>query len=67
MDSLKKDKVFPKKALYKFLEKDFKEEIGKDAEVEDKDILLACKKHLQEKGFLPTEWEEYVLSRIGHK
>ena len=62
---MSKEKVFPKKQLFKYLDKKVFGEVGKDAEVSDKDILAACKKHLQEKGFLPSEWQEYVLDQIN--
>ena len=60
--AMEKDKVFPRKALFKFLEDEKSLEEGRG--VSDEDILKACRKHLQEKGYIPSEWRDYVKANI---
>ena len=62
-----KTQVFPKKALFKYLNKDLIDNLGEDAEADDRDIPLACKKHLQEKGYLPSEWEAFLKQKLNNK
>lgn len=64
-----KKEIFPRNPLLKYLGKrEYVDlDIGKDAEVSDKEILAACKKHLQSLGYLPSEWENYLRLRIQMK
>ena len=36
----------------------------KPEEITDKQLLLVAKEYLKEKGYLPTDWAEYIFNKI---
>ena len=55
--------VFPKKPLYKFLGKEVAAGLNEESEATNEEIELACKKHNDNLGFVPTEWEQFALEQ----